>query len=233
MNEASNVLLSLQEIGLCYERRGSLFKRISHEILRGINLDLYRGETLGIVGRNGCGKSSLLRIMAGIMDPTSGSVLIEPDIHRAVLAIGLGFRPDLTGRDNAYLSSILQGNSKKQAKEYLGSIKQFSELGDAFEDPVKTYSSGMQSRLGFSTALFSHVDILFIDEVLSVGDGYFQKKALSAIKEKISGDQTVVFVSHSSASVKSICDRVIWLQDGVIKMQGEVTSTVRAYEKTL
>lgn len=233
MSQPTELMLALKDVCLTYNRGGSFFKQASNPVLQDINIELRRGEVLGIIGRNGCGKSSLLRIMSGIMDPSDGKVTVPPNIHRAVLAIGLGFRPDLTGRDNAYLSSILQGSSRAVARTSLEKIKKFSELGDAFEDPVRTYSSGMQSRLGFSTSLISHVDILFIDEVLSVGDGHFQKKALAAITEKISGDQTVVFVSHSSSQVADICGRVVWLENGAIRLMGAAKETVQAYEESL
>lgn len=233
MNVDRGPLLQLDDVSLEYFRRGLLLRKITKPVLKNVSVSLCRGETLGVIGRNGCGKSTLLRLMAGIIGPTSGEITLTPGVSRAVLALGLGFRGDLTGRDNAYLSSVLQGNSRVRAKGFLEDIKEFSELGEAFETPVKTYSSGMRARLGFSTALVSHVDILLIDEVLSVGDGHFRKKANEAIKDKIRGEQTVVFVSHSAGQVKELCDRALWLHQGQIRRLGDCESVVEEYESTL
>lgn len=233
MKRDNDILLELRNVRLSYTLRGAMLKTSTHEVLDGINVNVRHGETLGIIGRNGCGKSSLLRIMAGIIAPSAGEVMLKPSVSRAVLALGLGFRVELTGRDNAYLSSILQGNSRAQARSFLKVIKEFSELGDAFEKPVRTYSAGMRARLGFSTALISHVDILLIDEVLSVGDGHFRKKAGEAIRDKIKSDQTVVFVSHSGPEIRKLCDRLVWLEQGKIRLEGEVAETLNAYEATL
>lgn len=226
-------VLRLRDVRLIYRRRAGLLRQRSHQVLDDINLDLHRGETLGIVGRNGCGKSTLLRLMSGILAPTSGSIELRENTSRAVLALGLGFRGELTGRDNAFLSAIMQGNSREQARSFLEPIKEFSELGDAFEQPVNTYSAGMRARLGFSSALLGHVDILFIDEILSVGDGHFRKKAGAALREKIRGDQTVVFVSHLSREVKLLCDRAAWLENGRLKRVGDPEDVVSEYEASL
>ena len=145
-----------------------MFGRFEHTALHGITLELYRGETLGILGANGCGKSSLLRILAGVIDPTSGTVKCSEGAKRALLALGLGFRPDLSGRDNALMSAMLQGIPKNRALTLLEEIRDYSELSEFFDQPVKTYSAGMRARLGFATALKTEVDILLIDEVLGV-----------------------------------------------------------------
>lgn len=233
MSGSDDALLSLHDVALVYERRGLNMRKVRKTVLEGVSVELRRGETLGVIGKNGCGKSTLLRIMAGIIGPSSGKVSLRPNISRSVLALGLGFRGDLSGRDNAFLSSVLQGNSRRIATSYLEEIKEFSELGDAFDAPVKTYSSGMRARLGFSTALISHVEILLIDEVLSVGDGHFRKKANEAIKEKIKGEQTVVFVSHSAGQVKTLCDRALWLHEGSVRRLGRTREVVAEYESTL
>ena len=233
MSEDRKALITLRDASLTLSQREGALRSTQSTILEGINLELLQGETLGLVGRNGSGKSTLLRLMAGIFQPTTGEVVVEPGISRSVLAIGLGFRGDLSGRDNAYLSTILKGAPPAEARSYLEEIKAFSELGDAFEKPVKTYSSGMRSRLGFSTALISHVDVLFVDEVLSVGDGHFRKKATQAIKEKIMGKQTVVFVSHGLPHVRELCDRVVWLEDGHVREMGGTGRTLAAYRASL
>jgi lipopolysaccharide transport system ATP-binding protein len=221
----------LEDVWLTYKTRSGMFKRFEHTVLSGISLELYRGETLGVLGTNGCGKSSLLRVLAGIVDPTSGVVKCSKDTRRALLALGLGFRPDLTGRDNALISAMLQGIGKKRALSLLPEIHEFSELSEFFDQPVKTYSAGMRARLGFATALKMEVDVLLIDEVLGVGDAHFRDKAQNAIINKMTGDQTVVFVSHNPGQVKRICERAIWLDKGKIREQGSTRDVSDSYQQ--
>ena len=169
-------LLELEHVSLSYHSRKANFDHGLHHVLDDVSLTLKKGETLGIVGKNGCGKTTILRLMAGILAPSSGKVKQRKDVTSALLSIGLGFKSQLSGRDNAIISAMLQGATRIQAESYLVGIKEFSELGDSFEEPVKTYSSGMKSRLGFTTALLTHVDIMLIDEVLSVGDAFFKRR---------------------------------------------------------
>ena len=222
-------MLALENVSLSYQSRRKSFDHGAHHVLDGVSLEVYEGETLGIIGRNGVGKSTTLRLMAGILAPTSGKVRQRPGKTASLLTIGLGFRPDLSGRDNAMLAAMLQGASPKQARSYLEEIKEFSELGDSFEERVKTYSSGMLARLGFTTALKTHVDILLIDEVLSVGDARFRDKAAAAMKSRISGDQTVVFVSHMEAQVRDICNRAVCLHEGAVLAEGDPVEVLAAY----
>jgi lipopolysaccharide transport system ATP-binding protein len=230
MAAAGEVMLSLEEVSLSYHSRRRSFDHGSHHVLDRVSLQVYEGETLGIIGRNGVGKSTLLRLMAGILAPTSGRVRQRPGKTASLLTIGLGFRPDLSGRDNAMLAAMLQGATARQARGYLEEIKAFSELGDSFEERVKTYSSGMLARLGFTTALKTHVDILLIDEVLSVGDAQFRKKAESAMRGRIKeGNQTVVFVSHMEKQVQDICSRAICLHQGAILAEGKPVDVLAAY----
>lgn len=228
---SGEVMLALEDVSLSYQSRRKSFDHGSHHVLDRVSLKLYEGETLGIIGRNGVGKSTTLRLMAGILAPTSGKVRQRPGKTSSLLTIGLGFRPDLSGRDNAMLAAMLQGATAKQARGYLEEIKEFSELGDSFEERVKTYSSGMMSRLGFTTALKTHVDILLIDEVLSVGDARFREKAEAAMKSRISGDQTVVFVSHMEAQIREICNRAVCLHEGAILAEGDPTDVLAAYRE--
>ncbi|MGI9285414.1 MAG: ABC transporter ATP-binding protein, partial [Pseudomonadales bacterium] len=201
------VMIALDKVSLSYKAKKGAFEGGKHQILNEVSLVLCEGETLGVIGRNGCGKSTILRLLAGIIAPTTGEIVFSKHASSALLTLGLGFKPNLSGRDNAILSAMLQGSSRKQADSMLDQIQEFGELGDSFDEPVKTYSSGMRSRLGFATALMTHVDILLIDEVLSVGDAHFKKKAEAAIRERIAGDQTVVFVSHADTQIQSLCDR--------------------------
>jgi len=220
-------------VSLSYHSGKKTYDHGLHRILDSVSLQLFEGETLGVIGRNGVGKTTILRIMAGILAPTSGKVYIQRGKSSALLTLGLGFRPDLSGRDNALLSAMLQGASKNEAKSYLEEIKVFSDLGDSFEEPVKTYSSGMRARLGFTTALMTHVDILLIDEVLSVGDAQFKQKARQALKKRIRGEQTVVFVSHSESQVRKLCDRAIWLEGGKVAAEGDTGKVLDDYNNAL
>ena len=232
-NRVESVMVEMNNVSLNFDSSKATFDNGVHHILDRVSFKLYENETLGIIGRNGVGKTTTLRIIAGILAPTSGFVKIKPGKSSSLLSIGLGFRPDLSGRDNALLAAMLQGSTKKQAHSFLEEIKDFAELGDSFEEPVKTYSSGMKSRLGFTTALMTHVDILLIDEVLSVGDAHFRAKALRAMMDRICGDQTVVFVSHSDSQVQKLCDRVIWIDGGKIKSEGETDRVLKDYRSSI
>lgn len=225
------VMLELENVSLNYHTGKKAYDAGTQHVLNDVSLQLYEGETLGIMGRNGVGKTTMLRIMAGILAPTMGKVTIAPGKKAALLTLGLGFKPDLSGRDNAMLAAMLQGSSRKEAEAFMDSILDFSELGDSFNLPVKNYSAGMRARLGFTTALMTHVDVLLVDEVLSVGDAHFREKAMSAMKNRITGEQTVVFVSHMAEQVKTLCDRVIWLDEGKIVQQGDCIEVTDAYNK--
>jgi lipopolysaccharide transport system ATP-binding protein len=231
--EMGEVMLALDNLSLSYQSGRKSFDHGSHHVLDAVSMNVYEGETLGIIGRNGVGKSTLLRLMAGILAPTHGEVYQRPGKTASLLTLGLGFRPDLSGRNNAMLAAMLQGSTKKQAREYLEEIKEFSELGDSFEEQVKTYSSGMKARLGFTTALKTHVDILLIDEVLSVGDARFRKKAANAMKSRIRSEQTVVFVSHMENHIQDICSRAVCLHQGKILAEGDPDEVLNAYKEVL
>ena len=206
-----DIVLEAKNLCLEYKTRVSIFKKFSHKALDNVNLQVERGEILGIAGKNGAGKSTLLKVLAGVLTPDSGSVYLEKGLRISLLSLGLGFNGNLTGRDNAILSCMLNGYSKRESIELLDEIKEFSELGEFFEQPVRTYSSGMKSRLGFATGVLADVDILLIDEVLSVGDKTFKQKAEKTMLEKIHGNNTVLFVSHSEQQMKRICDRIVEL----------------------
>jgi len=229
-DENKNLMLELSDVSLSYHSKRTTFEHGVHNVLNGVSLKLSEGEILGVIGKNGCGKTTILQVMAGILAPNSGIVRQRPGTSAALLTLGLGFKPQLSGRDNTIIAAMLQGATQKQALSYLEEIKEFSELGDFFEEPVKTYSAGMRSRLGFTTALITHVDILLVDEVLSVGDAHFKQKAEAALKERITGEQTVVFVSHAAVQIKSICDRVIWINDGKIAAEGDPDEVLSHYD---
>lgn len=230
MMRENDVMLSAKDVSLCYKTRSGFLKKFEHLALSHISFALKSGEILGVLGRNGSGKSTLLRLLAGLVEPTSGEIICTKNIRRALLALGPGFRPDLSGRDNAMLAAMLQGANKLEAINALPEIHEFSELGKFFDQPVKTYSAGMRARLGFSTALLTQVDVLLVDEVLSVGDAHFKKKAEKAMLDKLNGEQTVVFVSHNLAQVNELCGRAIWLADGQIKHEGSAEDVTELYQ---
>ena len=227
--DAREIMLEMDAVSLSYHTGKKTFDAGTHHVLNNVSLTLFQGEALGVIGRNGVGKTTTLRLMAGILAPTSGRVKVAKGKSASLLTLGLGFKPDLSGRDNALLAAMLQGSSRKEAEAFLGDIKEFSELGESFELPVKNYSAGMRARLAFTAALMTHVDILLIDEILSVGDAQFRGKALNAMQNRISGEQTVVFVSHMTDQVKALCDRVIWLEHGKVIAEGPAEEVVDAY----
>jgi len=200
--------------------------------LDGVNLVVPPGETVGIIGRNGAGKSTLLQILCGTVRPTSGSVHIRGRFA-ALLELGAGFNPDFSGRDNVYLSASLLGLSRKEVDDKLESIIAFADIGDFFDRPVKTYSSGMYVRLAFSVAIHTEPDVLIIDEALSVGDIRFQMKCLARIEQIRARGATILFVSHSLEQVKRFCQTALWLEGGKVKLHGEasfVADRFRDYE---
>lgn len=200
--------------------------------LDSVGLVVPKGETVGIIGRNGAGKSTLLQILCGTVNPTSGTVRIRGRLA-ALLELGAGFNPDFSGRDNVYLSASLLGMSRKEVADKLDSIIAFADIGDFFERPVKTYSSGMYVRLAFSVAIHTEPDVLIIDEALSVGDIRFQMKCLARIEEIRAGGATILFVSHSLEQVKRFCQTALWLEGGKVKLHGEasfVADRFRDYE---
>ncbi len=201
------------------------------EALHGISFEVKEGEILGIVGKNGSGKSTLLRTIAGIFAPDEGTVNLF-DHSVSLLSIGVGFQKGLTGRENIILSGMLLGFKESEVLAKMDEIIEFSELGDFIDRPVKTYSSGMYSKLAFSITAILESEIILIDEVLSVGDINFKKKSKKKMKELIEDEaRTVLIVSHSMETIRELCTSVLWLHDGEIKMQGEVDTVVRAYEE--
>lgn len=201
------------------------------EAVRGVSFNVKQGEIVGLTGKNGSGKSTMLRAIAGIFAPDEGSI----DLHGktvSLLAIGVGFQKRLTGRENIYLSGMLLGFSEDEINAHMKEIIEFSELGDFIDKPVKTYSSGMYSKLAFSITVILETEIMLIDEVLSVGDAKFKKKSYRKMKELISQeDRTVIIVSHSTETLRKLCDRVIWLHDGKIRMDGPTDEVLPAYDE--
>lgn len=221
-------MIELREVGVWYKKKVSLFRTEKSWGLRNVSLQVKRGETLGVIGGNGAGKSTLLKLLSGILDPDEGKVLRKVR-NISLLTLGLGFLPNLSGRDNAVLSGILLGKTKDEMRNLLDDIIDFSEIGDAINDPVRTYSSGMRARLSFATALKANSDMILVDELLGVGDRQFRKKSTQAMKEQISSEKTVVIVSHNEELIKEVCDRLIWIDAGTIKAQGSVEEVRKQY----
>ena len=217
---------SLKKGGLKARGSGKIFKAI-----KGVSFEVPKGQILGICGKNGSGKSTMLRAISGIFSADSGSINLHEN-SISLLSIGVGFQKQLTGYENIFLSGMLLGYSKEQIEEKVNDIIEFSELGDFVYRPVRSYSSGMYSKLAFSITAILETDIMLIDEVLSVGDIHFKEKSYNKMKELISNDErTVVIVSHNSNTIKELCDKVIWLHDGVIKDQGDPVEIMEKYEE--
>lgn len=208
-----------------------LFGRDRHMVLwalKDVNFTVHSGEALGIIGSNGAGKSTLLRLLAGVSRPTEGILQVKKSIS-SLLDLGLGFHDSFSGRENIYLNCTLQGMERSQVDEMVPAIVEFAELEAFIDYPVKTYSAGMKLRLGFSISAFMNYDIFLIDEVLTVGDQYFQRKCIRKIEEFIDNGKTIILVSHDLHAVRSLCDSAIWLKEGQIVDQGSAVEVVDAY----
>lgn len=198
------------------------------EVLKGINLNIKKGEAVALIGVNGSGKSTLLKLMTKIIYPNKGKILINGKLT-SLLELGAGFHPDFSGRENIYFNASIFGLTKKEIDDRLEQIIEFSELRDYIDNPVRTYSSGMFMRLAFAVAINVDADILLVDEILSVGDQHFQAKCINKMKELKKEGKTMVFVTHSLGSAQELCDRSIWLSNGTIKMDGDTNAIIEKY----
>lgn len=212
----------------------SITKKVYHKnfyALNNISFDVKKGETVGIIGTNGSGKSTILKIITGVLSQTSGSLEVDGRIS-ALLELGAGFHPDYTGMENIRMNGSLMGLSTEEIEERLPKIIDFADIGDFINQPVKTYSSGMFVRLAFATQIFSNPDILIVDEALSVGDIRFQQKCYRAM-DVMMKDKTVILVTHDTAAVTRFCKRVIWLERGKVRFDGEVAEGLKQYQEYL
>lgn len=240
----SDTAIQISDVTMKYrlatERIDSLkhyfIKRLKKEIryedfyaLRNVSFSIPKGEVFGIIGMNGAGKSTLLKIIAGVIKPTSGTIERRGSIA-PLIELGAGFNGELTGEENIFLNGLLMGYSKKFIKDKMEEIIEFSELGKFIYTPLKNYSSGMKSRLGFSIATVVQPDILIVDEVLSVGDFKFKEKSEKKIRSMMEGGTTVLFVSHSLGQVQSICDNVLWLEQGQVKQIGKPDDVIANFK---
>ena len=194
-----------------------------------VSFEVKKGETFGLIGRNGAGKSTILKVISGILKPTSGSVTCYGNVV-PMLELGSGFDMDLTGKENIFLNGAILGYSEKFLREKYNEIVEFSELGEFIDAPIRNYSSGMLARLAFSVATVVKPEILIVDEILSVGDAAFQEKSRKRMLELMGGGTTVLFVSHSIQQVREMCSRVLWLEQGKVKMLETVEDVCNAYE---
>ena len=199
------------------------------KVLQGITFNVRRGESVAVVGRNGAGKSTLLSLLARVYRPTSGEVLVNGRVA-PLLELGAGFHPDLTGIENVFFNGVILGLTRKEIRERLPDIIEFSGLKKHIDAPVRTFSSGMLARLGFACAVHVDADILLIDEVLAVGDFEFEQKCYAAIEAFRKSGGSILFVSHSMDAVRRVADRVIWLKNGLIEAQGDPEATILRYE---
>ena len=213
---------SLKEKMLFWKRN----RKEVREVLKGINLN--KGEAVALIGVNGSGKSTLLKLMTKIIYPNKGKIITNGKLT-SLLELGAGFHADFSGRENIYFNASIFGLTKKEIDNRLEQIIEFSELRDYIDNPVRTYSSGMYMRLAFAVAINVDADILLVDEILSVGDQHFQEKCINKMKSLKAEGKTMVFVTHSLGSARELCDRAVWLNQGVIKMDGDTNTVIEKY----
>lgn len=196
-----------------------------------VSFNLERGKTLGLIGKNGAGKSTTLKLISGILKPTSGVINTYGNVV-PMLELGAGFDLELTGKENIYLNGAILGYSKEYLESKYNEIVEFAEIEDFIDMPIRNYSSGMMARLAFSIASVVQPEILIVDEILAVGDVAFQEKSFNRMKELMSGGATVLFVSHDLDKIEEMCDEVIWLDHGKILMQGDATEICKAFRES-
>jgi lipopolysaccharide transport system ATP-binding protein len=243
MHDAGDLVVSANELTKIYKVYGTPWDRLGELVTRrprhrefhaleGVTFSLPRGEGLALIGENGAGKSTLLKILAGITAPTAGSFSVRGKVA-SILELGSGFHPEFTGRQNIVLNAAMLGLSQDEVRRKMPDIVAFSELGEFIDQPVKVYSTGMAMRLGFSIATQVEPDVLIIDEALSVGDGYFQKKCMDRLRVFVEGGGTLLFCSHAMYYVSAFCQRALWLRHGRAEGLGPVADVVRDYENFL
>jgi lipopolysaccharide transport system ATP-binding protein len=230
--EVKNIYKKYKIYKNSFDRLKEIFtKKIYHREFianKNISFDLFQGETLGIIGVNGAGKSTILKIIAGVIEPTSGEIIRHGRVT-ALLELGTGFNPEMSGYDNIYLNGTLIGMTKTEIDKKIDDIIEFSELGEYIYEPIQTYSSGMSMRLAFSIAIFSEPQILIVDEALSVGDAHFQAKCTRALKRRKDENMSIIYVSHDLNSLKLLCDRIILLNRGEIVEEGKPEDVINSY----
>ena len=231
--------VTVEALGKAYKRYPDRWARLAewtlrrprhelHWVLRDVGFRVAAGEALGIIGANGAGKSTLLKLITGTTQPTTGRVETTGQVA-AMLELGMGFHPDFTGRQNALMAGQLLGHSGSRVRELMPAIEAFAGIGAYIDEPVRTYSSGMQVRLAFSVATATRPDVLIVDEALSVGDAQFQRRSFERIREFRQAGTTLLLVSHDLAAIKSMCDRALWLDKGVVRASGDTREVIDGY----
>ncbi len=211
-----------------------LQRKIQYEefwALKGVSFQIKRGEVFGVIGRNGSGKSTMLKVMARVLQPSTGRIVTRGKVA-PLLELGAGFHPELTGRENVYLNSALLGFTRREAQDLFESIIDFSEVRDFINAPLRTYSTGMVARLGFAVATSKRPEILLVDEVLSVGDGPFQEKCLERMNSFRAQGTTIIIVTHAMGTIQTFCQRALWLEHGKIQFVGNAGEVVEQYTHT-
>ena len=241
----SNAVIKIDNLSKCYEVYDKPHKRLLQMMMPGdrkyysefwalknASLEVQPGETVGIIGSNGSGKSTFLQLLCGTLNPSSGSIQVRGRVA-ALLELGAGFNPEFTGKENVYLNAAILGLTREETDAQYAAIEEFAEIGDFIDQPVKTYSSGMYVRLAFSVAVHTNPSILVVDEALSVGDARFQAKCLDRIKRMKESGVSILFVSHDVAAVRSLCDRALWLDKGTVRGLGDVFPITAQYTEHL
>ena len=236
-------IIEVENVSMCFNMatektdtiKQYLIKLAKHQLfykefwaLKDISFSINRGESLALIGRNGCGKSTMLKIIAGVLEPTKGRVNVRGNIA-PLIELGAGFDMDLTARENIYMNGAIMGFDRAFMNAHFDEIVEFSELQDFLDVPVKNFSSGMIARLGFSVATIVEAEVLIVDEILAVGDAAFQVKCLQRMEKLLSGGTTLVFVSHSAEQVNRLCKNALWINHGEIKMLGNSEDVTKAY----
>lgn len=227
-NMSKEKIDSLKEYVIKLLKRQLLFEEFI--ALKDVSFEVKEGDVLGIVGLNGSGKSTMLKVISGIMKPSSGDVVVNGSVA-PLIELGAGFDYDLTARENVYLNGSVLGYSRKEMHKRFNEVIEFAELQEFVDVPIKNYSSGMVARLGFAIATITKPDILIVDEILSVGDYLFQQKCEKRINEMMANGTTVIIVSHTLEQIKRLCNKVVWLEKGKVKMIGDTESVCDCYEK--
>lgn len=228
-NMSKEKIDSIKEYVIKFLKRQLMYENFV--ALNDVSFDIRKGDVFGIVGLNGSGKSTLLKVISGILKPTKGTVMVNGTIA-PLIELGAGFDMDLTARENIFLNGSVLGFSRKMMHEKFDEIVEFSEMKDFLDVPMKNYSSGMVARVAFAIATITHPDILIVDEILSVGDFHFQEKCEARIQQMMSGGTTVIIVSHSIHQIEKLCNRVLWLDHGDMKMLGDMEAVCEAYKES-
>ncbi len=234
-SDNTGTMVSFENVGLCFRKHSSLFDLLFNMrkkdrifwALKDVSFTVRKGEYLGIIGRNGSGKSTLSLICTQIYLPEKGKIKVNGKVQ--LLALGVGFQNQLSGRENVYISGSLLGFKFSEIRKKMKDIEDFADIGDFMDQPVRTYSSGMRSRLAFSIATAIRPDILILDEVLATGDDVFKKKAMDRMENLQSSAKCAIIISHSPAQLRKLCNNVLWLEKGRVVMQGESNSVLKAY----